>query len=233
MDGNKQGPATVEYTLLREKENTGTVWTRNEEFDRLGYVVARDLYDPEELFCPLPRETGQLNYTGKKYDEFVKIDVESQVAGSLSRYWYPQYRQAHTDIRHKLEEILGRKLYNTYYYDRYYFPNQQLVFHNDRDACEISVSIHISTNLNEENAKWPFCIKTREGDDHSLVLNPGDGLIYMGCERPHWRDPMPCEFDRSLFGRRAVKEGLYYHQIFFHYVLQDGQRAHCAWDRAR
>ena len=26
---------------------------------------------------------------------------------------------------------------------------------------------------------------------------------------------------------------LYYHQIFFHYVLQDGQRAHCAWDMSR
>ena len=35
-------------------------------------------------------------------------------------------------------------------------------------------------------------------------------------ERPHWRDSMP----GSQWGNN------YYHQIFFHYVLQDGQRAH-------
>jgi len=29
------------------------------------------------------------------------------------------------------------------------------------------------------------------------------------------------------------KKELYYHQIFFHYVLQDGIRSHCAFDAAR
>ena len=50
----------------------------------------------------------------------------------------------------------------------------------------------------------PFCIKTPTkyskedkdeiialGESRSLILKPGDGLIYKGCERPHWRDPMP------------------------------------------
>ena len=34
----------------------------------------------------------------------------------------------------------------------------------------------------------------------------------------------------KIFGKKTE---YYYHQIFFHYVLQDGQRAHCAWDKAR
>jgi hypothetical protein len=29
------------------------------------------------------------------------------------------------------------------------------------------------------------------GEERSLCLEPGDGLLYKGCERPHWRDPMP------------------------------------------
>jgi hypothetical protein len=37
---------------------------------------------------------------------------------------------------------------------------------------------------------------------------------------------------KKLFGKTPAAEQ-YYHQIFFHYVLADGQRAHCAWDRAR
>ena len=31
----------------------------------------------------------------------------------------------------------------------------------------------------------------------------------------------------------SKKEDLYYHQAFFHYVLADGSRAHCAFDAAR
>ena len=107
-------------------------------------------------------------------------------------------------MRKKLEKELGRKLYNTYYYDRFYFPGQALSKHADRDACEISVSIHISTNLPDNEKDWPFKIKTPDtytdkkktavlvpGEERSLVLNPGDGIIYSGCDRPHWRDAMP------------------------------------------
>ena len=148
-----------------------------------------------------------------------------------------------------MEEILGRKLYNTYYYDRYYFPGQELTKQADRDACEISVSIHISTNLPDNEKDWPFMIKTPDtytdkkkiavlipGEERSAVLNPGDGLIYKGCERPHWREAMPGtplgKKSKKLFGKKQQQEQ-YYHQIFFHYVLQDGERAHCAWDKAR
>ena len=35
-----------------------------------------------------------------------------------------------------------------------------------------------------------------------------------------------------VFGGKEQKE-YYYHQIFFHYVLQDGQRAQYAWDRSK
>lgn len=99
---------------------------------------------------------------------------------------------------------MGRKLYNTYYYDRYYFPGQELKRHADRDACEISVTVHISTNLEGEDANWPIWIKTPDtyvdkkktqilipGENRSVVLQAGDGMVYKGCERPHWRDPMP------------------------------------------
>lgn len=234
MDENK--------LILQEKQNTGTTWTRNESFDKNGYLVIKDLLNPKELYHPVPPQKGQITYWGKKIDQFTYSEVEMQVEGSLARYWHPQYRQFHTDIRLKLEELLGRKLYNTYYYDRYYFPGLELSKHADRDACEISVTVHISTNLEGKNAEWPIWIKTPDtytdkdkteilvpGENHSVILKAGDGMVYKGCERPHWRDPMP-KPRRKLFGKNIE---YYYHQIFFHYCLQDGQRAHCAWDRAR
>jgi len=229
--------------MMQERINTGTAWTRNESFEKNGYLVIKNLWDPEELYHPLPEIRGQLNYWGKKTDQFTHQPVEMQVEGSLARYWHPQYRQIHCGIRMKLEEELGRKLYNTYYYDRYYFPGQELTKHADRDACEISVTVHVSTNLQED---WPIWIKTPDtyvdktkkevlvpGENRSVILQAGDGMVYKGCERPHWREPMPTQYEKNWYGKKVEKEGLYYHQIFFHYVLQDGQRAHCAWDRAR
>jgi hypothetical protein len=235
---------TEEQLLWQERQNTGTAWTHNESFEKNGYLVIKDLWDPEELYHPLPQERGQINYWGKGVDQFTHQPVEMQVEGSLARYWHPQYRQIHTGIRLKLEEALGRKLYNTYYYDRYYFPGQELKRHADRDACEISVTVHISTNLEGKDADWPIWIKTPDtyadkkktqvlvpGENRSVILQAGDGMVYKGCERPHWRDPMPDKQKRSWFSKK--QEQLYYHQIFFHYILQDGQRAHCAWDRAK
>ena len=220
---------TEEDILFQERINTGTSWTRNEEFDKDGYLVVKNLWDPEELYHPVPMERGQINYFGS-IDKFYHNPVEQQVEGSLARYHHPQYREIHSQIRIKLEKIIGRKLYDTYYYDRFYFPGQDLKKHTDRDACEISVTVHVGTNLQEP---WPIWIKTPSGEHRSANLGPGDGMIYKGCERPHWRDPMPTEYDKTWYGRRVEKEGLYYHQIFFHYVLQDGIRAQCAWDAAR
>ena len=227
-----------------ERQNTGTTWTYNESFEKNGYLVIKDLWDPEELYHPLPPERGQINYWGKNMDQFNHDPVEQQVEGSLARYWHPQYRKIHTGIRLKLEVALGRKLYNTYYYDRFYMPGMALTKHADRDACEISVSVHISTNLEGKDADWPIWIKTPDtytdkkktqilvpGENHLVVLNAGHGMVYKGCERPHWRDPMPGVKRNFIRKKLGIKE-LYYHQIFFHYVFQDGQRAHCAWDKA-
>ena len=233
---------TSEGVDLQERINTGTTWTRNDFMEKHGYLIIRNLWNPEELKSPVPTQRGQYNYHDNDIENYKFAPVENQVEGSTSRYWHPQYRRAHSGVRMKLEKIIGRMLYNTYYYDRYYFAGQELTPHADRDACEISVSVHIGTNLEGKDADWPFMIKTPDtytdkkkttvlvpGEERSVVLKPGDGLLYKGCERPHWREAMPGR-SKKVFGKKIE---LYYHQIFFHYVLQDGQRAHCAWDRAR
>ena len=222
-----------QHMLLRTKLTTGTSPTRNPEFDLNGYLIVKNLWSVEKLYHPLPDIRGQLSYFDNNVEKFAHLEEETQVKGALARYWHPQYRRSHDGIRLKLQNIIGRLLYNTYYYDRYYFAGQELRKHVDRDACEISVSIHVSTNLEGEYAKWPFKIETPHGQERQGILEPGDGLIYKGCERPHWREPLqvPVRRKRDIILRKPETEW-YYHQIFFHYVLQDGVRAHCAWDRA-
>ena len=235
---------TLEELQMQERMHSGTSWTRNEQFEKDGYLVIKDLWDPKELFVEVPEIRGQINYWGKKKDQFTFDHLETQVEGSLACYTRPEYRHIHTGIRLKLEKEIGRKLYNTYFYDRFYFAGQALTLHADRPACEISVSVHISSNIEE---CWPLWIKTpdtyndetktivkEEGESRSVCLKPGDGMIYKGCERPHWRDPLPSRHTGDVNIRKLDnKDDTYYHQVFFHYVLADGRRAHCANDMSK
>lgn len=192
-------------------------------FNKYGYLKVEKLYDPKELYSKVPKERGQINYYGS-VNNYHHIPEEQQVNGSLARYSHPQYKQAHSQIRLKLEKILGEQLYNTYYYDRFYFPGQELTRHRDRDACEISVSVHISTNSKKP---WPIWMKTPEKQERYIELKPGDGVIYKGCDIVHWREPFNPRiniFDRTNY---------YYHQIFFHYVRANGYRVHFAFDSDR
>ena len=102
------------------------------------------------------------------------------------------------------------------------FKDMFLTFSEETELVKIQ-----GDNVKE---RWPLWIKTPYGENHSVKLNPGDGMLYKGCERPHWRDPLPKEYRRTWYGRKVEKEGLYYHQVFFHYVLADGVRSHFAGD---
>lgn len=215
---------------ITEEKNKDTSPTRNRQFDYFGYLILRDFCDVTPFIENAPRERGKITYRNDEF-HFDHVAEEPQVNGALARYGHPKFKQLHTDIRLKLESIIGRKLFNTYYYDRFYFAGQDLKNHLDRDACEISVSLHI--NSHPKNIEWPFWIKDAQGNIVSVTLNPGDVLLYKGCERPHWREPLQSAYSKKeLFFRKLKKidDDTMYHQIFFHYVLADGIRLHHAGD---
>ena len=71
---------------FQEKKTPGTAfWTRNEDFDKNGYLAVKDLWDPEELYHPVPEQKGQYNYWDKNPETFSHVPVEQQVEGSTSR----------------------------------------------------------------------------------------------------------------------------------------------------
>jgi len=226
--------------LFNEWNNSRTSPTRNQFFDDNGYLIFKGICNPDILYHPVPEERGTFLYKSDDVNHFEHMETEQQVSGSTARWKHPQYKRIHKQLRPLIESVIGRRLYETYYYDRFYFPGQELVRHTDRSASEISISIHVSTNIVQ---KWPFWIKTPDiyddeksevkeyGKNISINLDAGDGVLYKGCERPHWRDRMPGVLETELpkkFNKEVPQ--LYYHQIFFHYVLQDGIRAHFAWD---
>ena len=113
---------------------------------------------------------------------------------------------------HAVEEATGLTLLPTYSYARVYQTGEQLPKHIDREACEISVTINIASI----GGISPLLVQHKDGQPRELLLNPGDALVYKGCEVEHWREPF------SL-GQTTV-------QIMLHYVDANGPYAEYIYD---
>ena len=206
------------------------------ELEKNGYIFLPKLIeDPENLFCPPPvdqdgkRITGQLTFLRK--DKVKYSPEESQVKGSLARYSSPEYKELHFLVRKIIERKLSIDLLPTYFYDRFYFVGQELPRHTDRPACEISVTLQISTNSTKP---WPIWFQKPNGDEGYVVMENGDAAVYMGCEREHWRDSLESKYNKlqNLWRTfRKQEDDTYHHQIFLHYVNAQGPFVHHANDR--
>jgi hypothetical protein len=202
-----------------------------EQFLKNGFVYVPNILDVVHLQEPVPEERGQLTYIRK--DKVKHDPIEQQVNGSLSRWNHPKFKESHYTVKQKIEKILDIDLLKTYYYDRFYFVGQELVPHVDRPACEISITIQISSN---HKNPWLFWVETPSGEKISIVMNDGDGVIYRGCERSHWREPLESRYNKptqKLRNLMKLTDDTYHHQVFMHYVNSQGPYVWAANDYIR
>ena len=101
-----------------------------------------------------------------------------------------------------LSKFVGEKLYPTYALCRIYNRGHELLPHTDRENCELSATLHVSGDK-----PWEIFMRDPQGVAHGVVLEPGDAVVYLGCEAEHWREPY---------------QGNEYIQVFMHYVFVDG-----------
>lgn len=113
-----------------------------------------------------------------------------------------------------IEEITGLKVFPTYSFSRVYMRGDKLTPHVDRPSCEISATVNVLTN--GENL-WPIWMKAPNMEPIKIELNPGDMVVYKGCEVTHWRNTM-VECDSNT-------------QFMLHYVDQNGPYADFKWDK--
>ena len=190
-----------------------------EVFDQNGYLYVPNAVDFKSLYCSPPvnkegqRITGIERHFKRQKTQFNSL--EPQVNGSLARYNLPFYQITHHSLMKQIEGILSMDLLPTYYFDRFYYEGQELTRHTDRPSCEISATVQISTNRDEA---WPIWFERPDHTENSVSMKNGDMVIYKGCEREHWREPL-------------TGENSYHHQIFFHYVNAQGNYVHYAYDR--
>jgi hypothetical protein len=110
-------------------------------------------------------------------------------------------------------QYTGLHLIPNYSYWRLYEKGSVLDRHVDRPSCEISTTLCIGWN--SENIKneipdynWEIWVKDPITNKETAIdLEPGDMIIYRGCEIEHWREKY---------------KGLHHAQMFMHYSDANG-----------
>ena len=176
-------------------------------FRRHGYVVVRAAYD-------MSTNAGELSKMYQYSLSAPKSDPDEQVPGAPAHYSDVNMNKILIRMMPVLERVTGKHLFPTYSYFRVYNSGSVLPRHTDRAACEISCSMHLGRGSDHA---WPLWVRDRSGKEVPVKLEPGDCLVYSGCELEHWRD-MP---------EQSIEE---FSQVFLHYVDQNGPYANAILD---
>ena len=106
-----------------------------------------------------------------------------------------------------MEEKTGLSLCPTYSYFRVYHPGMKLDHHTDRPSCEISTTVCFGFNYTETTPEYRWGMYV---GGPIVLQDPGDLIIYRGCDVDHWRDTF------------NAGPGSYQVQAFFHYINKNG-----------
>lgn len=149
----------------------------------------------------------------KSHCEENKICGDNQAPNSSSDYNFIDFLEMLCDKVPTVSSIIGETVLPTYSYARVYKNGSVLERHRDRDACEISLTVHL-----DGDAEWPIYIETPDGKEVELNLKCGDAMLYLGCAADHWRN--------QFVGREYV-------QVFLHYVRSRGDKSYAYFDKQK
>ena len=117
-----------------------------------------------------------------------------------------------------MKEQTGLDLVPTYSYARIYENGSILKRHKDRPSCEISTTLNLGgdswpifidpTGSNNVIDEYKNIMKPNAPPGIQVNLEPGDMLVYSGCDLEHWRET----FTGRICG-----------QVFLHYNHRDGK----------
>jgi hypothetical protein len=165
-------------------------------------IISREIADFAFAYFLNKRKVARFLFDHKYISPFTNywgVWNDAQVPNTYSHYADIVMETLLQKVQPLMEKYTGLKLSPTYSYARIYKKGDILTRHKDRFSCEIS------TTLNLGGEQWPIYLDPsgREGQAGIKVdLEPGDMLIYSGCDLEHWRE--------EFTGKNCA-------QVFLHY----------------
>ena len=153
--------------------------------------------------------------------------TDAQVPGTYSCYSDPMMETLLLQGLDGMRKITGLNLAPTYSYWRLYKTGDVLKRHKDRPSCEVSTTLCLgynNSNLKDKKKdwqkyNWPMWVDKTGGFGNKGIpihMEPGDMIVYRGCEIEHWREP--------FLGQDHA-------QVFLHYNNLDGPYGtNCIYD---
>lgn len=166
-------------------------------FKENGYVLIKDV---------VSKELRDVITQYALFDEMQDFTPDGvQVPAAHSKYADPAMEAMLLHLLPLMERETGLSLYPTYSFYRVYRNGDILEPHKDRPSCEISTTVCFNYSYDDSEYTWPIIM-----DGNKVIMEPGDIVIYRGCDLEHSRD-------------RFTPPGNGWHvQAFLHYVDVNG-----------
>ena len=176
-------------------------------FKEKKYSIKRNVISKEMAaffydYLSLKRKAAKTMFKHKflsPYTDYFGVWNDRQVPETYSHYADIVMETLLENLTPLMQEETGMSLLPTYSYCRIYKQGDILKRHKDRIACSVSTTMNLGGDL------WPIYLEPSGKRGHAgikIELEPGDMLLYSGCDLEHWREPL---------------EGTHNAQVFLHY----------------
>ena len=181
-----------------------------QEFNELGYtyltnIISKEVcedFAKEMLFL---KDSNKLTSEEKAW--LAAADADSNVykpsfgLGSITKF---------DNYLKFISEPLGNKIGITWKpqhtYCRIYYNGGMLGKHKDRPGLDYTLSITLFSTLNKP---WPLYAIDKKGNEIIADTKVGDGLLILGTNMEHWREPLVCESNECII------------QLFMHWAYPE------------
>lgn len=171
-----------------------------ELFAKNNYVVVRNLLDPYLVkFLASYYRAVRAGQAGKFEKDWTSLHGHGDACGDVVLY----------SIRTLIAEHTGLDLLPTYSFTRIYKNGDTVGRHMDGPQNQVSCTVCID----RDEVDWPIQFSDGEHEG-SVVLQPGDGVIYRGYKVKHWREKFVGENQAQLIVGFVEKGGEFDHHRF-------------------
>jgi hypothetical protein len=211
--GEELTPGLFAPTVVARLAGAGVLTTeadierRRTEGEDMARRAARGLRS--ERLCVLNglMHPGHIAALGRYYRELIGGGTwalgDDQVERRHGWHNEPIARFFHHQLTGLVARVAGEPVKPAYCYASAYRSGAALSAHFDRRQCEYTLSVLVDHSGAAAGEPWPLFFQAPSGKV-SAALAPGDGVLFRGCELPHWREAAHSRFDQTM--------------LLFHYV---------------